>query len=115
MSTGNTAREAILQRIRTALRDFPPREQLDDVVVERNYRHSGTETREEVVERFIERVAEYKVTVQRVEEASLPQAITAACTARGFRRLVVPVDLPEHWLSASIESLRDSNTLTNEQ
>src|SRR5881398_2572197 len=83
MSTTNRAREAILQRIRAALHDVPPGEQLEDVVVERTYRHSGTETREEVVERFIERVSEYKVTVQRVEEASLPQVITAACTAQG--------------------------------
>jgi L-lactate dehydrogenase complex protein LldG len=105
----------MLQRIRAALRDVPPGEQPEDVVVERNYRHSGTETREEVVERFIERVAEYKVIVQRVEEASLPQAILLACTARGVQRLVIPADLPEEWLPTSVEPLRDSNTLTNEQ
>ena len=115
MSTTNTAREAILQRIRTALRDVPPDEQPGDVAVERNYRHSGTETREEVVERFAERVAEYKVTVQRVESSSLSQAIAAACTARGVRHLVIPADLPEDWLPTNVEVLRDSNTLTNEQ
>jgi len=115
MSTGNALREAILQRIRTSLRDVPPDEQPEHVAVERNYRHSGTETREEVLERFIERVAEYKVTVHRVEESSLQQAIATACTARGVQRLVIPADLPEHWLPANIELLRDSNTLTNEQ
>jgi L-lactate dehydrogenase complex protein LldG len=134
MSTGNTAQEAILQRIRAALRDVPPAEQPEDVAVAGNYRHSGTETREEMVERFIERVAEYKVTVQRVEEGSLPQAIATACTARGVHRLVIPADLPEDWFPPNIEQfiadglseassvghlnielLRDSNTLTYEQ
>ena len=115
MSTGITAREALLQRIRSALRDVPADEQPQDVLVERSYQRSGTTLREEVVERFIERVAEYKVTVQRVEKASLPQAIATACTARGVHHLVVPEDLPEDWLPPSIEPLRDSNTLTFQQ
>jgi L-lactate dehydrogenase complex protein LldG len=115
MSTGNTAREVILQRIQAALRDVPPAEQPADVAVGRTYLHSGTEPREEVVERFVERVAEYKVTVQRIEEASLLQAIATACAARSVHRLVVPADLPESWLPPNIEPLRDSNTLTYEQ
>ncbi len=115
MSTENAAREAILQRIRAAVRDVPPNEQPQDVVVARDYRLSGAAPHEEVVERFIERVAEYKVTVQRVEEASLPQAIATACTARSIRRLVIPADLPEPWLPANVEPLRDHNTLTYEQ
>jgi L-lactate dehydrogenase complex protein LldG len=115
MSTGITAREALLQRIRSALRDVPSEEQPQHVQVERSYQLSGTTTREEVVERFIERVAEYKVTVQRAEEASLPQAIATACTAQGIHRLVVSVDLPEDWLPPNIEPLRDSNTLTFQQ
>lgn len=115
MSTANTAREAILQRIRAAVRDVPSDEQPQDVLVARDYQLSGTTPREEVVERFIERVAEYKVTVQRVEKASLPQAIATACTARGVHRLVVPADLPEDWLPPNVEPLRDSNTLTDQQ
>ncbi len=115
MSTGNTAREVILHRIHAALRDVPAEEQLDDVVVARDYRHSGTDAHEEVVERFVERVTEYKVTVQRVEESSLPEAIATACTARGIRRLVIPADLPEDWLPTNVELLRDHNTLTYEQ
>jgi L-lactate dehydrogenase complex protein LldG len=115
MSTGNTAREVILQRIHAALRDVPPAEQPADVAVVGTYLHSGTEPREEVVERFVERVAEYKVTVRRIEEASLPQAIAAACAARSVQHLVIPADLPEYWLPPNIEPLQDSNTLTYEQ
>ena len=115
MSTENTAREAFLQRIRVALRDVPPNEQPPDVVVARDYRRSGTAPRDEVVERFVERVAEYKVSVQRVEESLLPGAIATACTARAIQRLVIPADLPENWLPTNVELLRDRNMLTYEQ
>lgn len=115
MNTGNPAREQMLRRIRLAIRDVPTDEQPQDAVVPRAYRHSETASHEEVVERFVERVAEYKVTVRRVEEAALPEAIASACSARNVRRLVVPTDLPEQWLPAGVEPLRDDNTLTYEQ
>ena len=115
MSTKSTAREQILGRIRAALRDVPSNEQPQDVVVPLDYRRSEMAPREEVVERFVERVAEYKVNVQRVDEASLPAAIAAACTARNVRHLVIPTDLPGQWLPGGVELLHDDNTLTNEQ
>ncbi len=115
MSTGNTAREEMLRRIRAAIHDVPTDERPEAVVVARDYRRSETVDHEEVVERFAERVAEYKVSVQRIEEAALPEAIAAACAMRGVRRLVVPTDLPESWLPAGVELLQDGNTLTYEQ
>jgi L-lactate dehydrogenase complex protein LldG len=98
-----------------ALRDVPSEEQPEAVMVPHTYRHSETAPREEVVERFVERVAEYKVTVRRIEESSLPEAIATACAARKVRRLVIPTDLPEHWLPVNVEPLRDDPPLTNEQ
>jgi L-lactate dehydrogenase complex protein LldG len=115
MTIGSTARQEMLQRIRMALRDVPAGEQPQDVAVARDYRRSETVPREEVVERFVERVAEYKVTVRRIEEDLLPEAIATACTARSVRRLVIPNDLPEHWLPAEVEKLQDDSTLTYEQ
>lgn len=115
MSTGSTAREEMLHRIRTALRDVPEREQPQDVVVERNYLRSEAVPCEEVLERFVERVTEYKVTVQRIEESSLPETIAMACAARGVQRLVIPRDLPDRWLPAGVERLRDDSTLTYQQ
>ncbi|HCJ34489.1 MAG TPA: lactate utilization protein C, partial [Ktedonobacter sp.] len=56
-----------------------------------------------------------KVTVRRIEEDSLPQAIATVCTARSVRRLVIPKDLPEHWLPAGVERLQDDSTLTYQQ
>jgi len=115
MSTGSSAREEMLHRIRTALRDVPGREQPQDVVVKRDYLRSETVPREEVLDRFVERVTEYKVTVRRIEEDWLPEAIATACTARSVRRLVIPRDLPGHWLPAGVERLQDDSTLTYEQ
>ncbi len=115
MNTEGTARETILNHIRLALQDVPAQEQPDVVVVARDYRRSESAPREEVIERFVERVAEYKVTVQCVEETSLQEAIASACAAHRVRRLVIPPDLPESWLPGGVELLQDGDALTYEQ
>jgi L-lactate dehydrogenase complex protein LldG len=118
MSSMINAREEILSRIRAALSNVPRDEQPEAVPVERTYRRSGESletNREVLIERFIERVAEYKVTLRRVEEPELPAAIAATCNVRGARRLVVPADVPENWLPGALELLRDEPPLSNEQ
>ena len=114
MNTGRSAREEMLHRIHTALRDVPAEEQPQDVMVMRDYRRSDAAApQDEVVERFVERVAEYKVTVRQIDEASLPETIATTCAARALRRLVIPTDLPESWLPGGVELLQDNNTLTS--
>jgi L-lactate dehydrogenase complex protein LldG len=108
------AREEILRRIRTALRDVPPGEQPEDVAVDRAYRQAGELPREEVVAQFAERVAEYRATVHRVAPQQLVKAIADACRRRGVGRLVTPEDLPQAWLPKKIEILHD-NSLTKDQ
>ena len=115
MSSTSNAREEVLRRIREALQDVPIDEQPAASAIQRTYLHSGKAEREEMIEQFIERVADYKVSVRRVEEQALPAAIAAACAARGVRCLIVPADLPEEWPPASVEVLRDDGALTNEQ
>ncbi len=108
------ARDEILRRVRSALRDVPKGERTEDVAVAREYRQAGAASRAELVERFTERLVDYKAKVQRVTAAELPGAIAAACAARGVQRLVVPPDLPGGWAPAAVELLRDAG-LTNEQ
>ncbi len=72
-----SAREEILQRVRTALGDVPDGERPEDVPVERGYRTQSTGDPGERVTRFAERVA------------------------------VVPPDLPEAWRPADAELLVD--------
>lgn len=115
MSDSLDARTAILGRIHEALQDVPNDEQPGTISVARTYRQHGTMEREELVQRFIERVADYKVNLSRVPEQELSTAIGVVCAARGICRLVAPVDLPASWVPENLELLRDEPPLTNEQ
>ncbi len=111
-----TSRERMLERIQVALRDVLKDEQSQEPFVERSYRHNETVPDKERIERFIERVTDYKAIVHRVEERALPAAIAECCTACSIRRLVVPTDLPTAWLPAGVEILSDAEApLTYEQ
>ena len=112
-----SAKETILWRIRHATRDVPESERPEDVRVERSYREKDEAPREEIVERFAERAAEYEATVRRVKTDELPGAIEEALTRRGVKRLVVPPYLPSEWLPEGVETLRDAarTQLTKEE
>jgi L-lactate dehydrogenase complex protein LldG len=112
-----TAREEILRRVRRATHDVPKNERPEDISVERGYRKEDDAPREEIVERFAERVAEYEATVHRVSETDLPREIAEALERRGIRQLVVPADLLEEWVPEGVEILRDAarSPLSNEE
>ena len=94
------SREAILARVADALRDVPAVERPEDVAVPRAYarRESG-----EVVERFVERVSEYKADVLRVGARDVARTVTERCDLRGVTRLGVPADLPASWRPDGVE------------
>jgi L-lactate dehydrogenase complex protein LldG len=104
----SSAKDTILARTRHALRDVPDEEKPEDVHIERGYRTEDEASRDEVVDRFAEYVAEYEATVHRVDEDELPQAIREALERRDVEKLVVPSDLPEEWLPGNIELLKES-------
>jgi L-lactate dehydrogenase complex protein LldG len=108
------ARNEILRRIASALRDVPGGERSEDVPVARAYRTAGSKDRAELIERFVEQLVDYKARVCHTSAAELPATIAAACAERGARRLVVPADLPAAWATAEVELLRDEG-LPNEQ
>lgn len=116
-SAGANAKDTILWRVRHATRDVPENERPEDVAVERGYRETDNSPRDEIIERFAERAAEYKATVHRVDESGLPAAIEEALKRRGVNRLVVPPGLPDEWVPETIEALRDAARprLTNEE
>jgi L-lactate dehydrogenase complex protein LldG len=101
------AREAVLERVRGALAGVPAGESPGDVPVERGYRHDDPAPREEILDRFAERVADYRVGVRRVRRDGVADAVRLACLAHGARRLVVPPDLPEPWRPEGVEALED--------
>ena len=104
------ARDVILQRIRQALGE---RQAAEDAVP-RKYQHMGETDHQAVVAQFIERVEDYKAAVFQATEAELPATLARVCAERGFRRLVAPADLPDAWLPAGVEILKDEPALSYE-
>jgi L-lactate dehydrogenase complex protein LldG len=82
-----SARDDVLSRIRSALGPSPAVPE-----VPRAYRGVGDAERDDVVDRFCERVAEYQATVARVSAAELPARVTDLC--RG-KRIAVPPGGPD--------------------
>ena len=100
-----SAREEVLLRVRTALRDVPAAERPEDALVPRDYlvREAGA-----TLERFVERVADYgsRVAVARSDE--VPAAVESACRAFGVSELLVPTDLPLDWLPPTTSTVPDA-------
>ncbi len=110
----SAAREEMLQRIRVALQDVPGGEWADQAPLERHYCRQDDTPHADRVDRFAERVAEYRATVHRVSTTQLPAAIAAVLQRRGVQRLAVPRDIPREWLPADLEILPD-HELSTEQ
>ena len=110
----STAREQILQRIQTALKNGAPTAQppTSNGAIARDYRQRDEAPHDDTISRFIERVTEYKAQVRRVAADQLAAAIAEALKARNVERLVIPADLPDEWLPASITLLRDHGDLS---
>jgi L-lactate dehydrogenase complex protein LldG len=100
------AREDVLARIRGALADVPAGEEFD---VPRGY-HRSRVPPEGIVERFCERVADYRATVTRVPAGQVGAAVAAALADAGATRVAVPPAMPQEWTreAADVAFLRDS-------
>ncbi|MGO4384462.1 LutC/YkgG family protein [Specibacter sp. RAF43] len=88
-----SAREDVLSRIRSALRDSPAAPEIP-----RNYRRESSMTPEQRLEQLVERLMDYKATVFAVPAAGA--AAKLAELLAGSASIVVPHGLPREWLSA---------------
>jgi L-lactate dehydrogenase complex protein LldG len=104
-------RDALLRRVRAALRDVPAAETTGDLPVARAYSLRGETSAGELIRRFAERVAEYRAQVRQVREGELAEAIAMALQRRGVARLVVAADAPEEWLPPFVTPQRDRGQL----
>ena len=104
-----TTRELILTRIAAGLRDVPADERPEDVAVPREYLRALDV---DVVDRFVERISEYKTTVRRVSSAGLGDAIAQQLGSRGLRRVAAPPDLPAEWRPNDVDFIQGSLTAT---
>ncbi|MFL5862527.1 MAG: lactate utilization protein C [Solirubrobacteraceae bacterium] len=103
----SAAREAILARIRGALRDVPAAERAAEVPVARDYRAAGELRGEALVARFAERVSDYAADVGRVAAGDVADAVTRGCADMGLRKVAVPPALAQEWHPRDVELLRD--------
>ncbi len=81
--------------------------------MQHDFRTRDERTSDAILEDFIDRLADYKAIVTRMDDAGLPQAIADACREHSVSRLVIPVDLPAEWLPAGVTLLRDDPPLDN--
>jgi L-lactate dehydrogenase complex protein LldG len=107
---GDSARAAVLARIRAIFAGPAgaiPRDYLTSL---------GADV--DVVERFAERVADYRALVYRASASTLADTVAAALAGRGARSLVVPAGVPLKWLAGldpGMERLTDDPPLTHAQ
>lgn len=95
-SAVTTAREEILERIRSAA--CPASGPVD-----RSYRRQGSRASGELVARFHERVSDYRADVRLLDERECAPTIASVCAERGAQRLGVPAGLPAAWRPKELE------------
>ena len=86
------ARTEILGRIRTALSDRP-----EPDLVSWAYGRPVSTGDDDVVDRFIERTADYRAEVERVGADEVGAAISRALSAAGVRTVVADDEVSERW------------------
>jgi L-lactate dehydrogenase complex protein LldG len=91
------AREEILARVRTALADRPAPEP-----VARDYRR---ELGAGDLDRFVERVEDYRASVHRAR-SSVVKTVAAVLAVRNLSRVVVPDGFPDEWLP-DVDAVRE--------
>jgi L-lactate dehydrogenase complex protein LldG len=107
-----SARDEVLARIRTALRDRPAAP-----AVLRDYRTADdTDGRspDALLDLLAERLVDYRATVRRCSGDGIAAAVASALRERGVQRIVVPVGLAADWLGdvAGVEFVSDEPALT---
>ena len=103
----SAARDEILSRIRGALRDVPGHERPEDIAVVRGYRTRDRTDPAAQLDRFAERVSDYRAEVRRVDAAGITAAVSQACVEQGLTRVVVPSALPREWRPDGVEVVED--------
>ena len=105
-----SARHEVLGRVRSALGDARGRA----VEVPRGYRSRDEASHEQVVQRFAERVADYRATVRRAAAGELAGVLAEACRERGAARVGVPAGLPGEWRPDGVELVPDEGLSPHE-
>jgi L-lactate dehydrogenase complex protein LldG len=92
---GVSPRDAVLERIRAALADRPA-----PVAIPRDY-EMALAGAVDLAARFVERVDDYRATVERAAAEELPRAIASTLAAHAARRIAAPAGVPGGWFAAT--------------
>lgn len=102
------AREVVLERIRAALVDRPA-----VVPTPRDY-ETTLPASIDLPARFMDRVDDYRATIERTTRERLPQVIAQTLTSHRARRIATPAGIPEGWFdSADVEPISDDPLLSH--
>jgi L-lactate dehydrogenase complex protein LldG len=109
----SNAREEILGRIRTALKDAPAAPAYDELP--RAYQRHGTLDREASLHLLKDRLLDYDSDIFEVATAAdIAQAVAEALDRNNERRVLVAEAFPASWLPAGIEVVRDTQLTTQQ-
>ncbi len=99
-----SAREDVLARIAEAHRAAPPPE-LAYAGIERGYRTTSAAEHDDLVERLVDRLRDYKALVRTATPETLASVVAAALAERQVARLVVPDGLDPDWTAQTDATL----------
>jgi L-lactate dehydrogenase complex protein LldG len=114
-----SSKEAILGRIRSALKDVPQVSPSEDVAVDWQYGLRPEGAADDMIGLFVERVEDYKAVVETVAADDLAAGIVAVLTAAGIDSVVIPAGAAEQWHQAvadkGIAVVTDDPVLSHQQ
>ncbi|SNV20799.1 Uncharacterised ACR, YkgG family COG1556 [Dermatophilus congolensis] len=97
---GMSARDEILARIRQGLTDVPAdMSPAEDTPVDWEYGQANPQV-DDVVDRFVERVEDYRATVARCARKEIPAAIAEALRITEAKSVVLPEGIDASWRAA---------------
>jgi L-lactate dehydrogenase complex protein LldG len=102
-----SAKDEILERIRSALGPRRGGRESDYAYIARNYETVGKRDREAVRELFVDRLQDYGATVFECTEPVIANAVETALKEREIARILVGPHFPSGWIPTSTSFRRD--------
>lgn len=103
----NSAKEDILNRIRSANQNSAPNRPAEYDGIERQYRQASSLPRAGVIECFIDRLHDYDSGVHRCSQDSIATTIASVLQGRGITEILVSSGVPSEWRPEGISFVED--------
>ena len=110
----DVARDAVLGRIRHALRGVPEDQRGGHDAAEREYRRGDRTPVAGRLDLLAERLEDYRATVQRCAPDDIAATAAEICVANAATSLVVPVDVPDQWRPSQVLVIDDNGQFAAE-